>query len=259
MNILKQLKKAILWGMALFCLTLAFQSPSYAASLTGSWQLKSLGGSPPLENTTITAEFDNDFGGRLIGSGGCNRYFTGFTTNSGRITIGQIASTMMSCGQQIDEQESGYFQALESATSYQVRDENLQLTYGEDKSLEYVKAEQSNPRDNFREIDVEEFIADHQIKVTNPKAVAVQLFSRFQEEAVEGKRNSEDISVTTYPTMGTAVIVHTIEGLLDDSTDSIRDRIELERNQNKWEIVWVGSQSKCRRGSDLDWSSSICP
>ncbi|MBE9035842.1 hypothetical protein [aff. Roholtiella sp. LEGE 12411] len=120
-----------------------------------------------------------------------------------------------------------------------------------------VTSKQSNPRDNFREINVQEFIDRNQIKATNPKAVAAQLFSRLQEEE-EGRR-SEDISVK-YPTMETAFIVYTIKGLPDDSTDSSRDRIELKSNQNKWEIVWVGSQSKCRRGSgNRDWSSSICP
>jgi len=35
MNIFKYIKRAIVWGMALFCFTLSFQSPSYAANLTG--------------------------------------------------------------------------------------------------------------------------------------------------------------------------------------------------------------------------------
>ncbi len=33
----------------------------------------------------------------------------------------------------------------------------------------------------------------------------------------------------------------------------------LKRNQNKWEIVWVGEQYKCQpnRGHQ-DWSGSVC-
>jgi murein L,D-transpeptidase YcbB/YkuD len=115
--------------------------------------------------------------------------------------------------------------------------------------------EQSNARADFRVINVQEFISSNRIKVTNPKAIAVQLFSNSQEE--EG-RKSEDITVA-YPTRETALIVHTIIGLADDSVAGIRNRIELRRNQNKWEIVWVGEQYKCQpnRGHQ-DWSSSLC-
>jgi peptidoglycan hydrolase-like protein with peptidoglycan-binding domain len=113
----------------------------------------------------------------------------------------------------------------------------------------------SDPRSNFRAINVQEFISSNRIKVSTPKAVAVQLFSKQEDE--EG-RNSEDI-IVTYPTGETAEIVHSIVGLADDSVRGIRQRIELKRKQNKWEIVWVGEQYKCQpnRGSQ-DWSSSLC-
>jgi hypothetical protein len=114
---------------------------------------------------------------------------------------------------------------------------------------------QSNPRSGFGTIKVQEFISSNRIKVTIPKAVAVQLFNNLEEQ--EG-RKSEDISVA-YPTRETAVIVHSIVGLADDSVGGIRNRIELRRNQNKWEIVWVGRQYKCQSGrGHQDWSSSLC-
>jgi len=115
--------------------------------------------------------------------------------------------------------------------------------------------QESNLRFNFRVIDVQEFISSNRIKISNPKSVAVQLFSNSLEE--EG-RKSEDISVA-YPTTETAVIVYTIIGLADDSVAGIRNRIELKRNQNKWEIIWVGEQYKCQpnRGHQ-DWSGSLC-
>ncbi|NMG23068.1 peptidoglycan-binding domain-containing protein [Brasilonema bromeliae] len=113
----------------------------------------------------------------------------------------------------------------------------------------------SDPRSNFRVINVQEFISSNRIKVSTPKAVAVQLFSKREDE--EGRR-SEDI-VVEYPTRETAEIVHAIVGLADDSIRGIRQRIELKQKQNKWEIVWVGEQYKCQpnRGSQ-DWSSSPC-
>ncbi|WP_414586988.1 peptidoglycan-binding domain-containing protein [Scytonema sp. PCC 10023] len=115
--------------------------------------------------------------------------------------------------------------------------------------------QQSNPRADFRVINVQEFISSNRIRVSTPKAIAVQLFSKSEEEEA---RKSEDISVA-YLTRETAVIVYTIIGLGDDSVAGMRNRIELKRNQNKWEIVWVGEQYKCQpnRGHQ-DWSGSLC-
>jgi heat shock protein HslJ len=141
MNIFKYIKKALVFGMAVFCLTLAFQSPSYAATLEGNWRLESLGGFPVLRMTEITAQFHDAPNGDITGTGGCNRYFGGFSTDSGNIKIGPVASTFMACDQLRMRQESRYFQALQSATSYEVSDENMQLTSGSDnQSLKYVKA-----------------------------------------------------------------------------------------------------------------------
>ncbi|MEG4148795.1 hypothetical protein [Microcoleus sp. Pol12B5] len=57
----------------------------------------------------------------------------------------------------------------------------------------------------------------------------------------------------------TAVIVQTVVGLADDSVVGMRNRIELRLRQNKWEIVWIGRQSKCQpnRGHQ-DWASGRC-
>ncbi|MBW4666427.1 MAG: peptidoglycan-binding protein [Cyanomargarita calcarea GSE-NOS-MK-12-04C] len=125
-----------------------------------------------------------------------------------------------------------------------------------EKTWSKLNAALSNPRFDFRIINVQEFIKNNRIKATNPKAVAAQLFSNLVEEE-EGRR-SEDILVT-YPTRETALIVYTIIGVPDDSINSIRERIELKRNQNKWEIVWVGQQYKCQSGrGHQDWSGILC-
>lgn len=78
----------------------------------------------------------------------------------------------------------------------------------------------------------------------------------------EEGRFSEDISVT-YPGgfvgAQTAIILYTILGVADDSVNSIRDRIELKRSQNKWEIIWVGRQFKCQSGrGHQEWSGVLC-
>lgn len=120
--------------------------------------------------------------------------------------------------------------------------------------------QQIDPRADFQAIDVQEFISSHRIRVSTPKAVAVQLFRH--EEGEEEGRFSEEISVEYpegFPFGETATIVHTILGLADDSVRGIRYRIELKRKQNKWEIIWVGEQYKCQPGrGHQDWSSVLC-
>ncbi len=82
------------------------------------------------EGALITATFgsaDN----MLTGSGGCNRYFTGYTsTDDGAMTIeGPIGSTMMACEAGM-ETEAAYLAALETVSAWSVNDEGrLQLTY----------------------------------------------------------------------------------------------------------------------------------
>jgi heat shock protein HslJ len=140
MKIFKYIKQTIVFGLALFCLTLALQSPSYAANLEGSWQLESLSSVPVLDDAEITAQFVDDPDNVVYGSGGCNRYFAPVTPDSVRIEIGDIASTKMFCEGDIMRQEYKYFDALNSATSYKVSDQNLQLNYGNNESLIFIKA-----------------------------------------------------------------------------------------------------------------------
>lgn len=110
-------------------------------------------------------------------------------------------------------------------------------------------------RSNYESINVKQFLGDRKITVSNPKDIAAKLFSSDQES--EG-RKSDQISVE-YPTRETAVIVQTVVGLADDSVAAMRHRIELRLRQNKWEIVWIGRQSKCQpnRGHQ-NWASGRC-
>ncbi len=100
-------------------------------NIEGKWILKSGVGTRLLPNTKITAEFKD---GKLSGSGGCNQYFTGYTVKpcdktSGQIQIGKIGSTLRLCSEEIDAQESSYFQALEQVSEYSLTDEGLILPY----------------------------------------------------------------------------------------------------------------------------------
>lgn len=121
--------------------------------------------------------------------------------------------------------------------------------------LPIVAFSQPATRSNYESINVKQFLGDRKITVSNPKDIAVKLFSGDRES--EG-RKSDGISVE-YPTRQTAVIVHTVIGLADDSVAGMRHRIELRLRQNKWEIVWIGRQSKCQpnRGHQ-NWASGRC-
>ena len=100
-------------------------------NLEGHWILKSGVGTQLLPNTKITAEFKD---GKLSGSGGCNRYNASYTVEpldqtSGKIQIPGIASTKVFCSEEINAQESSYFQAIEQVSEYNLTDEGLILPY----------------------------------------------------------------------------------------------------------------------------------
>jgi len=100
------------------------RSAAAAASLAGtSWTLTSLGGKTPT-GPIITANFQED--GRVVGSGGCNRYTAAYKVSGDKIAIGPAASTMMACPEPIMAQEGTYLKALEQSATFKI--EATQLT-----------------------------------------------------------------------------------------------------------------------------------
>jgi heat shock protein HslJ len=85
-----------------------------------------------LEGTTLTASFGND--GNLSGNSGCNQYNGTYTVNGAEIKIGPLASTMMMCNDpaEVMDQEAQYLAALESAASYEIEGNVLQLRTNDD-------------------------------------------------------------------------------------------------------------------------------
>ncbi|MGB3265905.1 MAG: hypothetical protein WBA89_18320 [Microcoleus sp.] len=110
-------------------------------------------------------------------------------------------------------------------------------------------------RSGYETINVKQFVADRKITVSNPKDIAAKLFILDRES--EGRKS--DGILVEYPARDTAAIVHTVVGLADDSVAGMRHRIELRFRQNKWEIVWIGWQSKCQpnRGHQ-NWAARRC-
>ena len=112
---------------------LTFTSDAGSASdLVGvTWNLVSMGSpdspQPVLQGTPITLIFTNEGVG---GSAGCNTYGGGFQTDGSSITFSNVVSTLMACGDTgVMEQETAYLNALNSASSYQVTDGQLQINY----------------------------------------------------------------------------------------------------------------------------------
>jgi heat shock protein HslJ len=76
-------------------------------------------------------EMDIQFGadGTVSGNSGCNTYSGSYTVTGNQIQIGPLASTMMACGDPtgIMEQEQQYLAALQTAATYQIEDNVLEL------------------------------------------------------------------------------------------------------------------------------------
>jgi heat shock protein HslJ len=85
-----------------------------------------------LAGTTLTADFVKD--GNLSGNAGCNTYSGAYKVNGDQITIGPLVSTMMACNEPagVMEQEAQYLAALQSAATYQIEGNVLQLRTKDD-------------------------------------------------------------------------------------------------------------------------------
>ncbi len=105
--------------------------------LTGYGQPDSL--QTPLDDTTVTLTFLAE--GRVAGSGGCNRYFAGYTIDGDTLAITMPGSTMMACPEPIMDQEQAYFQLLQAVTTYALTADGLDLTTADGAVLRFVEQE----------------------------------------------------------------------------------------------------------------------
>ena len=113
------------------------------------WQLEDLGGTGVVDRVQTTLRFDGLT--RIIGQGGCNRYFAPLQ-NAGvdeidasdlSFKVGAIGSTRKACSPAVMDQEARYFQAL-------ARSQRLRL----DGSCLLVYSDGSNPPLRFTQIPV---------------------------------------------------------------------------------------------------------
>src|SRR6266478_6082329 len=112
-------------------------SQEQSVNLVGThWFLEEIGGKPVIENSKATLTFPE--GGRVAGSGSCNRFMGSAEVKSDTIKIGPLAGTKMMCDQPASDQEATYLRALEGAQKFAVKDGKL-LIYvaGSDAPLRF--------------------------------------------------------------------------------------------------------------------------
>jgi hypothetical protein len=86
-----------------------------------------------LLGTEISANFSSD--GQVSGNAGCNQYSAGYLAGGDSIEIGQIATTFMFCEEPpgVMEQEGEYLAALQSAATYRIDGDMLEMRTAADQ------------------------------------------------------------------------------------------------------------------------------
>jgi len=90
----------------------------------------------PVEDTVLSATFDGE---QVAGSAGCNNYFGGYTTDHDAISFGPLASTQMFCEGAMD-QETAFLTAMQTADSYAISGDTLELKHGDTTVVVYEAA-----------------------------------------------------------------------------------------------------------------------
>ncbi len=83
--------------------------------------------------TEISANFGAD--GQVSGNAGCNQYFAGYSVDGKAIEIGPAATTFKFCEEPpgVMEQESAYLAALQSAATYRIEGDMLEMRSAADQ------------------------------------------------------------------------------------------------------------------------------
>jgi heat shock protein HslJ len=92
-------------------------------------------------DTQLTACF-NGKDKTMSGSGGCNQYSGSYKVDGLNLTITELVTTLMSCGEQKDEQERQYLNALKHAANFKLDHGNLIIYCGMD-TLQFKREDAS--------------------------------------------------------------------------------------------------------------------
>ena len=95
-----------------------------------------------LPDQEATAEFAAD--GKMGGNGSCNQYFASYTVDGDNLTISQAGSTMMACTDEgVMEQEAAFLAALQTAATFAIDGEQMQIMNGDGETVLTFVAGQS--------------------------------------------------------------------------------------------------------------------
>jgi heat shock protein HslJ len=85
-----------------------------------------------IEGTTLTMDFGTS--GRVEGKAGCNTYFATYSASGNALTVGQPGATSMMCEtpEGVMQQEQQYLAALQSAATFNLSGDQLQIRSGSD-------------------------------------------------------------------------------------------------------------------------------
>ena len=110
------------------------------ASLTGAtWTVTALSGVNVDPSVPMTGTFGTD--GKLTGSGGCNNYTANYTASGSNLTIDSPSSTMMTCTEVVNQQESEYLYLLENSSTYNIKGSTLTIKDSTGQTIiEYTSA-----------------------------------------------------------------------------------------------------------------------
>lgn len=134
------LNRTSLTGLALASALVAAACASSApeAPLSGTrWQAQSIEGAP-VAYRTPTIEFEAN---RISGTGGCNRFFGGYTISGDRISFGGVGATEMACEPVIMAQEAAFHTALSSAQTFRREGDALILSSSAGDALVFRPAQ----------------------------------------------------------------------------------------------------------------------
>ncbi len=114
-------------------------APIQPAQISGPiWQLAQINNQGAISSLPAGVEISAQFvDQRIFGSAGCNQYFADYRLLGDRLSFSGIGSTKMFCGEPegVMDQEALFFQALEKAARFEIREQSLTVFDAEGVTL----------------------------------------------------------------------------------------------------------------------------
>lgn len=100
-------------------------APTPPATLAGTaWTVTGVNSTPVAGGAVPTLDFSTD---QVSGTGGCNRYFGGYTLSGSALTVAQLGSTQMACETAVMDAEQAFLAALQKAASVRLNGTDLEI------------------------------------------------------------------------------------------------------------------------------------